>query len=105
MLLGLLLREPALAAELLDQGVVLGQALELTVAEQIRAAVPDVAEGDLVVPQHRRGECGPHARAGGILLGERVDLAVRLPGDLLQLPLRGGVTVARGPLEGASGDP
>ena len=104
-LLSLLLGEPPLAAQLLDQRVVLGQALELAVAEQIGAAVADVAERDLVVAQHRRRQRGPHAGSGGVLLGELVDLAVRLLGDLLQLPLRGGVVVARAALEGAGGDP
>jgi hypothetical protein len=42
MLLGLLLRQPSLPAKLLDQRVVLGQALQLPVAEDVRAAVTDV---------------------------------------------------------------
>ena len=67
-LLGLLLGEPALAAELLDQRVVLGQPLELAVAEEVGAAVADVAERDLVVADHRRGQRRAHPRARGVLL-------------------------------------
>ena len=106
MLLGLLLRETPLAAELLDQRVVLGQALELAVAEEVGAAVADVAEGHLVVAEQRRGERRAHAGAGGVLLGEPVDLPVGRLGDLLQLSLRRRLLGHPPPaLEGAGGDP
>ena len=105
MLLGLLVGEPALAAQLLDQGVVLGQPLQLAVAEDVGAAVADVAERDLVVPEQRRGQGGPHPGAGGVLLGELVDLAVRLLGDLLELALGGASGRSISALEGAGRDP
>ncbi len=103
-LLGLLLGESPLAAELLDERVVLGQALELAVAEQVGPAVADVAERNLVVVQHRRRQRRAHSGAGGVLLGELMDLAIRLLGDLLELALRGCLVVARAALEGAGGD-
>ena len=86
-LLGLLLSEAALTAELLDQRVVLGEALELAVPQHVGAAVADVPERHLVVAEHRGGERRSHARAGRVLLGEPVDLAVRRLGDLLELAL------------------
>ena len=61
MLLGLLLREPSLATKLLHQRVILGEALELALAQNVRAAVADVPERDLIATDHRGGQGGPHA--------------------------------------------
>ena len=49
MLVGLLGRELALAHELLDERVVVGQALEAAVAQAVRAAVADVGDRELVL--------------------------------------------------------
>ena len=62
--------------------MVLGEPLELVVAEAIRAAVPDVAERDLVVAHHRRRERGAHPRVRLVRLRELVDLAVGRARDL-----------------------
>src|SRR5262249_2560066 len=50
--LRLLLGQPALPAQLFDQRVVLGETLELAVAQHVGAAVADVTERDLVVANH-----------------------------------------------------
>src|SRR4029077_12344010 len=104
-LLGLLLREAPLAAELLNQRVVLGEPLELAVPQHVGAAVADVPERHLVVTEHRGRERRSHARSGGVLLGELVDLAVRRLRDLLELAL-GRLLVAdpAAALEGTRGD-
>ena len=103
-LLGLLLGEAALAAQLLDQGVVLGEALQLAVAQHVGAAVADVAERDLAVAKEGSRERGSHTRPARVALGEVVDLAVGGEGDALELGL-GGVVVERAALEGPRGDP
>ena len=86
--LRLLVGEAPLAAELLDQRVIGGQELQLAVAEQVGAAVPDVGEADLVVLDQGGGERGPHSRAGGVGLGQAVDAGVGRPGDRPQVGLR-----------------
>ena len=63
MLLRLLAREPALAAQLLDQRVVAGQLAQLAVAHQVRAAVADVHDRHLVVGDQRAGQRRAHAAA------------------------------------------
>ena len=93
--LGLLVGQPPLAAELLDQRVVRGQQAQLAVAPQVGAAVADVREGDLVALDDRRGERGAHARAAGVVLGEAVDALVGALGDRPQVGLRGLVRRAR----------
>ena len=53
---GLVRGEPAVAHELLDEAVVVGQLAQLAVAQQVRARVADVAD------EHR---AAAHERAGG----------------------------------------
>ena len=53
MLVGLLRRELPAAAHLLDERVVLGQALELAVAQPVGARVADVRDRDVVVADVR----------------------------------------------------
>ena len=48
MLLRLLGRQPALAAQLLDQRMVAGQLPQLSVPEDVRPAVTDMDDRDLV---------------------------------------------------------
>jgi hypothetical protein len=62
MVLGLLIGKPALASQLLDQGVVGGQQLQLAIPVQVGPAVADVRERDLVVLEHGRGEGRAHPR-------------------------------------------
>ena len=107
---GLLLGQLAALDELADQRVVLGQQLELAVAEQIRAAVADVSDGDLGAIEVDRGQRRPHPRA--LVLGARdvVDAPVgglhdrgqALLGAALfrQVPLKGFDRDSRGDLAG-----
>jgi hypothetical protein len=103
MLLGLLVGKPSLAAELLDQRVVLGEALELAVAEDVGAAVADVGEADIVAAHHRGGQRGPHPGAGRVALGELVDLMVCLAEQVLELSL-GRAVLGEVAFEGPHGD-
>ncbi len=78
MRLGLLGRQAAGADQLADERVVLGQLLELVVADEVRARIADVADvGDLTVDQrdrHRRA----HAGSGLVGALALVDAAVRV---------------------------
>ena len=89
MVLGLLVGEAALAAELLDQGVVGREQLQLAVAKQVGATVAHVGEAHLVILDQRRGQRRPHSRARGVGLGQAVDAGVGRPGDRPQVGLRG----------------
>ena len=61
--LGLLGRDPALAHELLDEAVILGELLDRTVADAVRARVADVADEQRRLAEDRdRGERRAHAR-------------------------------------------
>ena len=68
------------ALELGDQRVVVGQLLELAVAQPVGAAVADVGEADGVVVDHRRGQGGAHPAPRLVALRELVDLPVGLAG-------------------------
>ena len=87
MILGLLVGEPALAPQLLDQGVVGGEQPELAVAIDVGATVTDVRERDLVALHQRRGQRRPHPRMALVVLGEAVDALVRGLGDRAQVRL------------------
>ena len=78
MALGLLGRELAAADELGDQRVVLGQLLELAVADQVGARVADVADRDVAVLDERDRHRRAHPRGGGVLRLPLVDAAVGL---------------------------
>ena len=88
-ILGLLVGDPALAPQLLDQRVVGGQQSQRSVSPQVGAAVADVGERDIVTFDHRRGERRPHAGAARVLLGEVVDALVGGLGDPSEVGLRG----------------
>src|SRR5207342_1678526 len=78
MLLGLVLRELALAHELVDERVVLGEALEGAVAQEVGAAVAHVRERDgAVLADERRRHRRPHARCLGVGARALVDAPVR----------------------------
>ena len=62
MALGLLGRELAAADELGDERVVIGQLLERTVPEEVRAGVAHVADPDVVVLGERDRHRRPHSR-------------------------------------------
>ena len=78
MLVGLLGRELALAHELLDERVVVGQALEGPVAQAVEAAVADVGDGQVVLADVGDGEGRPHAGARVVGLGGLHDALVGL---------------------------
>ena len=87
--LGLLVGDPALAAQLLDQRVVGSQHAQLAVAPQVGAAVADVGERDLVALDDRGGQRRPHPGTARVVLGEAVDALVGGLGDRAQVRLRG----------------
>ena len=64
--------------ELGDERVVVGQLLDLLVADQIGARVADVAERDDAVLDERDGDRRAHAGGVRILCGAVEDLPVRL---------------------------
>jgi len=103
-LLGLLVGELSLAAQLLDQRMVLGQPLQLPVAQQIGAAVTDMSDRHLVAlgSDDHRGERRSHAGVALVAGGVLVNLAV---GRLEYLPQ--GVLGTGGELavERLGGDP
>ena len=68
-LVGLLGRELALAHELLDERVVVGQALEGPVAQAVEAAVADVGDGEVVLADVGDGQRRAHAGARVVGLG------------------------------------
>ena len=78
MLVGLLRRELPAAAHLLDERVVLGQALEVAAAQPVGARVADVRDRDLVGADvgGRQRRAHPGAILAG--LGHLVDAGVRL---------------------------
>ena len=78
MLVGLLRRELAAAAHLLDERVVLREALEVAVAQPVGARVADVRHRDVVVADVGGGQRRAHA--GTVLAGLRhlVDASVGL---------------------------
>ena len=78
MRLGLLRRQPAGADQLGDERVVVGQLVDLVVADQVGARVADVADRDDAVLEERDGDRRAHARGVRVLASTLVDLAVRL---------------------------
>jgi hypothetical protein len=76
--LGLLGREPPGANELGDEGVVLGQLVDLVVADEVGAGVSDVADRDDPVLEQGDGNRRPHPRGVRVLTRTLVDLPVRL---------------------------
>ena len=96
-------REPALAAQLLDQRMVAGQLAQLAVAKHVRAAVADMDDRNLVVVHEQPGERRTHAAATGVLLREIEDAAVGLGRHARELLLR--AAVVRALVERLRGDP
>ncbi len=103
MLERLLLGQLASPQQLLDQRVVLGQPRQLAVSEQVRAAVADVSDRDMVTVEIGGGQRGPHARAIALGLGALVDLAVR-PLDDDGQPFLGGAVLRQTLRERLDGD-
>ena len=105
-LVGLLRGELPAAAHLLDERVVLGQALELAAAQAVGARVADVRDRDVVLADVRGGDRRAHP--GALLAGLRhlVDARVGLEhalGEQLLGARRAGV--AEPALEGLDRDP
>jgi hypothetical protein len=86
------------------EGVVLGQHLEPTVAEQVRARVADVREAHLFAVDERGGEGGPHPL--NLAVGSRAleDRAVRLLDLLREVALPRGEQPAHGVERQVRGD-
>ena len=83
----LLLGDPALVDQALDERVVLGQLGQLAVAEQVAPAVADVADADLAAVEQRCGDRRARALELGVLvdeLGDPVVGAVDGAGDGLE---------------------
>ena len=91
MILGLLVGEPSLAAELLDERMIRGQEPELPVPPPVRAAVADVGQAELVAVEEGRGERRAHAGPRRVCLGETMDPRIRVLGDAAQVGLRGAL--------------
>ena len=85
---GLLGREPSAPHEVADERVVLGQLLQLAVADPVRARVADVAERDPSAREEGRRHRRPHAGDVGVGPRPLVDAPVRLLDDRLH-PLVG----------------
>ena len=98
----LVLGDPALVDEGLDEGVVVGQLAQLAVAEQVGAAVADVAHADPLAVEERDGGGGAGAVEGGVLvdqLGDPVVRAVQRVADQPEQVALAGVRTGRGLLE------
>ncbi len=104
MIHGFLGRDLALAHQLVDERVVVGQAHELPCAQAIGAAVPDVGDRDLLGRDVHRGQRRAHARVLGVRVGELVDAGVRLAGPLREAALGCG-GVAQSLFEDVHGEP
>ena len=83
----LLLGDPALVDERLDEGVVVGELAQLAAAVEVGAAVADVTEPEAGAVEERDGGGGGGAVEGGVLLdqlGDPVVGAVHGTGDLAE---------------------
>jgi hypothetical protein len=105
MLVGLLRREAALAHELLDERVVVREALEPPVAQAVEAAVADVRDGELGLADVGDRQRRAHARALVVRTGELVDAAVGLAHALGQALLDAAGPVGQALLEDLDGQP
>ena len=85
---GLLRGDDALGHHTRDLGVVLGQLLELPAPEQVRPAIPDMAQENLLPQQQQGGHGRPHALEVRGLKGAIEDLLVRGLNGLSQPRLR-----------------
>ena len=99
MLGGLLFGQLAATHELVDQRVVLGEALQRPVAKQVRPAVPDVGDRQARVIHIRRGEGRSHPRAPVLLARALVDALVRSAHPVGQA-LLGAAVIRQGSFEG-----
>jgi hypothetical protein len=62
----------------LNPGVIMRQPFQVTIAEQIGAAVPDVCETEIAAVEQAPGECRAHALQGKIGLDQFRDLVIGL---------------------------
>ena len=85
---GLLGRQPSAPHEVADERMVVGELLQLAVADPVGPGVADVADRDPTSREQRRRHRRPHA--GEVRVGVRpvVDAAVRLLDDRLQALVR-----------------
>ena len=93
--LGFIFGELARLDELIDEGLVLGDQAETTIAEQVAPAVTDLSDEEHFVDEagHRRG--GAHAAARAVLLRSEENARARLLDGVHEAP-RKGVAVFRG---------
>ena len=83
----LVLGDPALVDEALDEGVVVGELGDLAVPEEVGAAVADVADPEPGAVEERDGGGGAGAVEGGVLVDQLADPvvgAVQGAGDLAE---------------------
>ena len=91
--------DPALVHQRLDQCVVVGDLVELTIAQQVSPGVADVAERDPAVRPQHRGERGAHALERGVgdhHVVQRVIRVVDRVGQRVEQVGAGGVLVEPG---------
>ena len=96
MVLGLLLGQAPLAHQLLDERVIVGQALEPAVAQQVGATVADVRDRDLVLADVGGRQRRPHARPLCVAARQLVDPLVGFADELGE-PLLGRYVARRQP--------
>ena len=93
--LGLLRRELAAADELCDERVVLGQLLELALADEVGARVADVTDRHAPVLDESDGHGRAHPGSRGVLGLPLVDAAVRLLDQLVDALLASAAGLLR----------
>ena len=103
MLVGLLGRQLALAHELLDERMVVGQALEGPVAQAVEPAVAHVGDGEVVLADVGDGERRAHAGPRVVGLGGRHDPRVGLADTRAQALLDRPAAVGQALLEDLDG--
>lgn len=94
---GLVLGDPALVDEGLDEGVVLRDLLEASLAQEVGARVADVGEDELVARSQQGGDGRAHAEQLGLAVDDPPDPRVGLVDDAVEgvarLAAGEGVTV------------
>src|SRR6202041_3489781 len=103
-LLGFLGRQPALADQLVDERVVVGEAQQLAVAQAVGAAVADVRDRHLLLTYVDRRQRRAHAGVLGAALGELVDVRIRRQ-RIRRETLLGARGVFEAAVEGLDRDP
>jgi hypothetical protein len=91
--------DPALVDQRLDEGVVVRDLAERTVAHEVGTGVTDMGQAYLVSGEEHRGQRGAHALPFGVLTDQLADRSVAGQGgfmELVQQVVAGFVVVERG---------